>query len=136
MRIWHRELGGHGRVYSSRGAERRTTLLGLCPNTQERKEMTLYEAQKITDQIVKSRISCLMGGYLPLPKNVLLEDMLIANRMVAEDREKNPSSVKQITVDPRGIALNYAFEAYGQDAGELLAALGIRISLDREEAGG
>lgn len=98
--------------------------------------MDLERAKEITAQCVANCMVYVLGGeFKPLP-DCSLEEMLEANRVVAENntRERDgatpgPDGVTrysiQVAVDPRLLALSYAFERYGRNPIDMLGALGI-----------
>jgi hypothetical protein len=79
-----------------------------------------------------------IGPEQHLPQGVSLEDLLVANRLVEEDNDRVTDDFKagraealraRPTVEPRLVALAYAFEHYGSDPIELLRALEPRRQL-------
>ena len=93
--------------------------------------MDIEKAREITRRCVESSMSVVMGGpYVDLPADCTLEEMLEANRLVSENREtpgEDGATNVAMTVDPRGIALHYAFEHYEKDPREVLRALGFEL---------
>ena len=98
--------------------------------------MNFERAKEITGQCVRSSMSVVLGPeYQPLPDCTLAE-MLEANALVAANRTTNHGnghSTSLMTVDPRGIALHYAFEHYNRDPMEMLEALGFTL-VDEKKA--
>ena len=88
--------------------------------------MNLVEARNITVACVESSFTKTTGDdYVDLPE-CSLEDMLAANRIVKSEKWANEVP---LTVDPRGLALLYAFEQYGKNPTDLLEALGIDLDV-------
>lgn len=103
--------------------------------------MDLERAKRITAQCVRACIWRVTGGEpQALPSDCSLEEMLIANRMVSEappeervNEDGSTSYVTYMRVDPRGIALEYAFAAFGSDPRELIEALGYQCKASEDE---
>lgn len=103
--------------------------------------MSIERAKAITAQCLRNCMST-MGvddDKAPLP-DCSLEEMLIANRLVAGHEEPwttNPdgstSRTVFMTVDPRGIAAAYALANFGGDPRDLLDALGFRVGEPSED---
>ncbi|XXX79267.1 hypothetical protein WMF30_10880 [Sorangium sp. So ce134] len=103
--------------------------------------MDLERAKEITAQCLRNRMQFILGSedgtYVPLP-DCSLEEMLVANRLVAEhdeamskvavpDADGKTRRTMHMTVDPRGIAASYAFEKYRKDPHAYLEAIGLRL---------
>ncbi len=98
--------------------------------------MDLGLAKEITAQCVANCMVYVLGGeFKPLP-DCSLGEMLEANRLVTENNAKERESATpgpdgvtsysiQVAVDPRLLALSYAFERYGRNPIDMLGALGI-----------
>lgn len=95
--------------------------------------MDLQRAKEITAKCLETSVSLLMNDrYQPLP-DYTLEEMLEANRLVAEmgpEDAGDGTSRSYMHVDPRGIALHYAFKHFGLHPVQMLDALG--FSFDEE----
>lgn len=91
--------------------------------------MTPERAREITAACVRNAMSRNIPGqpYVPLPA-VSLEELLLANRLMQEDKSYNG-----MMVDPRGLAAAYAFEQYRRSPEALLNAVGLTLADDEEE---
>jgi hypothetical protein len=91
--------------------------------------MDFERAKAITERCVESGASVILGQtYVDLP-DCPLSDMLEATALIgASGPIENGDGTKTLltTVDPRLLALHYAFEQYGKSPYALLEALGFR----------
>jgi hypothetical protein len=99
--------------------------------------MDAHRARELTGGCVVSVLSTIFGPkYVPLPE-VQLHELLEANRIVeAMSPTENGDGTKTLhqVVDPRCVALHYAFEHYGRSPKAMLEALGFSCCLDEEES--
>ncbi len=97
-------------------------------------EMSLEKAHEINAGCCKTVFALMMENKLvPLPKDYSLEEMLIASRLVAEAPGKDEGNgMRSYTthVDPRALALHYAYDHFGSSPLELLEALGFKVETD------
>jgi len=95
--------------------------------------MDIELAKEITAKCVETSLSLtLHDRYQPLP-DIELADLVEANRLVAEmepERQADGSRNHYIHVDPRGIALHYAFKHFGLSPNQMLEALGFGFDED------
>lgn len=93
--------------------------------------MDIERAKEITYGCVRTAFARTVGDErVPLP-DCSLEEMLIANRLVQElgsEPNGDGTSRMRMTVDPRGIALDYAFEQFGSDPVNMLEQLGFSVT--------
>jgi hypothetical protein len=95
--------------------------------------MDLNQAKEITAKCVETSLSLMMDGkYKPLP-DVELADLIEANRIIKDMEPEDDGEGRKRTyihVDPRGIALHYAFKHFGLSPVEMLDALGFSFDED------
>jgi hypothetical protein len=93
--------------------------------------MTLDRALEINSLVFNQAVDIHVEGHIgKLPDDLTLEQLAVATRIVSENRRtENPDGTfnTTCTVDPRMIALMYAFQHFGMNAVEMLAALGIKF---------
>ena len=96
--------------------------------------MSLEKAHEINAACCQTVLSRLVEGKLiPLPKQHTLEELVIASRLIAADPgELDAEGRRRMVshVDPRALALHYAFDNYSQSPIELLEALGFSVDGD------
>lgn len=97
--------------------------------------MNIERAKEITAGCVSTAMRELFGGpWVPLPA-VELWELLEANRLVqAMPHERvDGKTIMHTFVDPRLIALLYAFEHYGKSFDQMAEALGLRLELVEDD---
>lgn len=99
--------------------------------------MTMERAHEINAACCQTAFARLVDNKLiPLPTEYTLEEMLVASRLVETSpgqKNDNGTTTHTMHVDPRGLALHYAYDHFGKSPLGLLGALNFHI--DEESVG-